>query len=139
MKNSREIIPVMRKVLLALLLVFPLLQTALAKDVTKITVVIKNDSGKPVDRANVIVRFSGRSIAKLGKKVRTTWEMRSTQEGVAEIPELPKGKILVQVTAKGFQTFGQTFDVTEDERTIDVTLNPPQQQYTADPTPVIKK
>jgi len=129
----------MRKVLLLLLLVFPLLQTALAKDVTKITVVIKNDSGKPVDRANVIVRFSGRSIAKLGKKVRTTWEMRSTQEGVAEIPELPKGKILVQVTAKGFQTFGQTFDVTEDERTIDVTLNPPQQQYTADPTPVIKK
>ena len=129
----------MRKVLLALLLVFPLLQTALAKDLTKITVVIKNDSGKPVDRANVIVRFSGRSVAKLGKKVRTTWEMRSTQEGVAEIPELPKGKILVQVTAKGFQTFGQTFDVTEDERTIDVTLNPPQQQYTADPAPVIKK
>ena len=131
---------VLRLVMLVfLLLVFSLAQTALAKDVTKITVVIKNDSGKPVDRANVIVRFSGRSIAKLGKKVRTTWEMRSTQEGVAEIPELPKGKILVQVTAKGFQTFGQTFDVTEDERTIDVTLNPPQQQYTADPTPVIKK
>jgi len=121
----------MRKVLLLILLAFPLL----AKDLTKLTVVVTNDSGKPVERANVLVKFGGRSIVKLGKNVRTTWEMRSTQEGVAEIPDMPKGKILVQVTAKGFQTFGQTFDVSEDERTIEVKLNPPQEQYTANPVP----
>ena len=121
----------MRKVwlpaLLALLAVLPLA----AKDLTKLTVMIKNERGTPVQRANVRVRFEGRPIAKLGRKVVTSWEMRSTQQGVADIPELPKGKILVQVTAKGFQTFGQTFDVTEDERTIDVTLNAPQAQYSA--------
>lgn len=122
----------MRKVLLLLVLVFPLL----AGDLTKLKIVITNDSGKPVDRASVIVRFSGgRSIKKLGRNVRTSWEMHSTQEGVADIPEMPKGKILVQVIAKGYQTFGQTFDVTEDERTIEVALKPPQPQYTADPTP----
>jgi hypothetical protein len=121
----------MRKVLLFILLGCPLF----AKDLTKLTVVITNDQGKPVERANVLVKFGGRSIVKLGKNVRTTWEMRSTQEGVAEIPDMPKGKILVQVTAKGFQTFGQTFDVSEDERTIEVKLNPPQEQYTANPVP----
>jgi len=102
------------------------------QDTTKLTVTVTNAAGKPVDRADVVVKFvSGRSIVKLGKKIRTSWEMHTTQEGTAEVPEVPKGKILIQVIAKNYQTFGQTFDVTEDEKTIEVTLNPPQQQYTA--------
>lgn len=102
---------------------------SLAADLTKIQIVVKGPSGRPIDRASVVVRFGGRSIAKLGKMVRTSWEMRTTQEGVADIPEMPKGKIRVQVIAKGYQTFGQTFDVDEDQRTIEVKLNPPQPQY----------
>jgi hypothetical protein len=117
----------MRNVILLLFISVPLL----AADLTKLTVVVTNASGKPVDRADVIVKFSGRSILKLGAKVRTSWEMRSSQEGVAHIPELPKGKILIQVIAKNYQTFGQTFDVTEDEKTIEIKLNPPQEQYSA--------
>ena len=105
---------------------------ARADDVTKLKFVVTNTSGKPVDRADVIVKFvSGRSIVKLGKKIRTSWEMRTTQEGTAEVPEIPKGKILIQVIAKNYQTFGQTYDVSDDEKTIEITLNPPQQQYTA--------
>jgi hypothetical protein len=77
------------------------------------------------------VKFGGRSIVKLGKNVRKSWEMRSSQEGIARIPELPKGKILIQVIAKNYQTFGQSFDVTEDERTIEIKLNAPQEQYSA--------
>jgi hypothetical protein len=118
----------MRKLLLLGLLALPLF----AGDLTKLKIVVKNDSGKPVDRANVVVKFAGgRSIAKLGRKVRTSWEVHTTQEGEVEVPEIPKGKILVQVIAKNFQTFGQTFDVDEDERTIEIALSPPQKQYTA--------
>jgi hypothetical protein len=105
---------------------------AMADDLTKLKFVVTDASGKPVDRADVVVKFvAGRSIAKLGKKIRKSWEIRTTQEGTAEVPEIPKGKILIQVIAKNYQTFGQTFDVTEDEKTIDITLNPPQSQYTA--------
>ena len=121
----------MRRVLLLLLLAVPFLAPLLAKDLTKLKVVVINDTGKPVERANVRVVFGGRSIVKLGRNVRTSWEMRSTQEGIADIPEMPKGKILIQVTAKGYQTFGKTIEVTEDERTIEVTLNPPQSQYSS--------
>ncbi len=125
----------MRRVRLFLFLAVPMLAplTAplMAKDLTKLKIVITNDNGKPVERANVRVVFGGRSIVKLGRNVRTSWEMRSTQEGIADIPEMPKGKILVQVTAKGYQTFGKTIEVTEDERTIEVTLNPPQRQYSS--------
>jgi hypothetical protein len=50
---------------------------------------------------------------------------------MAKIPSIPKGKVLIQIIASNYQTFGQTFDVTEDERTIEIKLNPPQAQYSA--------
>ena len=103
-----------------------------AAPMTKINIVLKNQAGKPVDHASVVVRFvQGHSVVKLGKAIRTTFELRSNQEGEARIPSIPQGKIRVQVIAKGYQTFGQIFDVTEEEKTLDITLNPPQQQYTA--------
>jgi hypothetical protein len=87
--------------------------------------------GKPLDRADVIVRFvKGRSAFKI-KKIRTTWEMRTNQEGLAKVPEIPQGSIKVDVIAKGYQTFSQTYDVDEEEKTIEIKLNPPQEQYSA--------
>ena len=120
------------RILLSLVTVSLLLSSpVLAGDLTKLKIVITTQSGKPVARASVAVRFGGRSVVKLGKMVRTSWEVHSTQEGVADIPEMPKGKIRVQVIAKGYQTFGETFDVAEDERTIQIKLNPPQPQYSS--------
>ena len=99
---------------------------------TKLTLQVTNDSDRPVDRASVIVRFiQGRDYLKLGKHIRTTYELRTNQEGSATIPPIPQGKILVQIIAKGYQTFGQTFDVDQESRTIEIKLNPPQKQYSA--------
>jgi hypothetical protein len=99
-------------------------------ETTKLTIEVKTLEGKPVDRASVVVRFvEGRSVKKFGKKNITRWELRTNQQGQAKIPPIPQGKILVQVIAKGYQTFGQTFDVNEEEKTVEVKLNPPQPQY----------
>ena len=121
-----------RTLVVSLVLLAGLAASALAAPMTKINIVLKNQAGKPVDHASVVVRFvQGHSVVKLGKAIRTTFELRSNQEGEARIPSIPQGKILVQVIAKGYQTFGQTFEVTEEEKTLEITLNPPQQQYTA--------
>ena len=97
---------------------------------TSLRIEVKNVREKPVERASVVVRFvEGRSIAKLGKKIRTNWELRTNQEGIAKIPPVPQGKILVQVIAKGYQTFGNTYDVNEEEKVIEIKLNPPQPQH----------
>ncbi|MGO9097716.1 MAG: carboxypeptidase-like regulatory domain-containing protein [Bryobacteraceae bacterium] len=91
---------------------------------------VKDADGKPVERASVKVRWlESHSNAKLAKGTSNTWELRTNQEGVAKIPPIPQGKILIQVIAKGYQTFGQTYDITEEEKTIQLTLNPPQPQY----------
>jgi hypothetical protein len=99
---------------------------------TRLRVEVKNLNEKPIERASVVVRFvEGRSVVKFGKNVITRWEMRTNQEGVAKVPTIPQGKILIQVIAKGYQTFGKTFDVSEEEKTIEVKLNPPQPPYSA--------
>ena len=120
----------------AFLLAAALLASALfspaGAQTTKLRIEVKNVDGKAVDRASVLVKFvEGRSIVKLGKKIRTSWELKTNQEGVASIPPIPQGQILVQVIAKHYQTFGQKFDVNEEEKTIEVKLQPPQSQYSA--------
>ncbi len=103
-----------------------------AAPMTKLKIDVRSLSDKPVDRAAVIVQFvEGRSVLKLGKKIQTRWEVRTNQEGIAKIPAIPQGKIRIQVIAKGHQTFGQVFDVDEEEKTLQIKLNPPQPQYSA--------
>ncbi len=102
-----------------------------AADMSRITIHVTNERGKPVDRAAVIVKFvKGRNYIKM-TKIRKSWELRTSQEGVAKIPELPKGDVQVQVIASNYQTYGQTIMVDDDEQTIEVVLKPPQAQYSA--------
>jgi hypothetical protein len=94
--------------------------------------VVTTPGGKPIEHADVVVKFvSGHNLLLLGKAIRTSWEMRTNQEGIAKVPEIPQGTILIQVIASGYQTFGQTFDVNQLEKTIEVKLNTPQEQYSA--------
>jgi hypothetical protein len=122
----------MIRALIVSVLALALAATCFAAPMTKINIQVKSQAGKPVDRASVVVRFvEGHSIVKLGKAIRTTFELRTNQEGEASIPSIPQGKIRIQVIAKGYQTFGEIYDITEEEKTVAITLNPPQQQYSA--------
>jgi hypothetical protein len=115
---------------LLIALAFCSLSVLADSDMTLLRIEVKTLGGKPIERASVIVRFLGdRSVTKLGRKARTTWETRSNQDGIAKIPQVPKGKIRIQVNAKGYQTFGQDFQVDEDEKTLEIKMNPPQPQY----------
>jgi hypothetical protein len=105
--------------------------TILAIPQTEIRVEVKDEKGRPVERAAVILDFLGahRQVFKLGRREAKHWEIRTNLEGVARFPSIPQGKIRVQVIAKNYQTFGDAFDVDEAQKTIEVTLKPPQKQY----------
>lgn len=103
-----------------------------APPMTTLTISVKNSLNKPVDNASVVVRFvKGHSVVKLGTKIRREWELRTDQDGQVTIPPIPQGQIMVQVIAKNYQTFGQSFDVDEEKKTIEIKLNDPQPQYSA--------
>ena len=117
---------------LFLLSLFPLI----AGEGTKLTVQVNaSDTGKPIDRASVIVNFKhGLNPVKM-KKLRTNWETKTSQEGTVSIPEIPMGEITIQIIADHFQTFGSVYQLTEPEQTIAIKLNPPQTQYSEDYKP----
>jgi len=121
----------MRNLCAVALLILSAVVAQAAGPTTKLNIVVKTQGGHPVDRASVIVKCLGRSVAKLGKLECPAYEIRTNEEGVVKLPPIPQGKIRIQVIAKGYQTFGQDFTITDEEKTLDIKLNPPQQQYSA--------
>jgi uncharacterized GH25 family protein len=107
-----------------------------AADVTRIHIHVTNDLGKPVGNAEVIVRFLESRLLKPKKK--QAWEMRTTQQGTVSTPGIPQGKIMIQINAQNYQTFGETFDIEEAEKTVEIQLKPPQPQYSSNPGPPAK-
>jgi hypothetical protein len=122
-----------RFLLLSVAVLLPWAVWAATQD-TSVIVKIKNTHDKPVDNAEVILDFLGsHQVEKLGKRKQVHWEVHSNQEGVARFPPVPQGTIQIQVVAKGYQTFGDKYEIDTDSKGIDVTLNPPQSQYSAHP------
>ncbi|MCZ2152783.1 MAG: hypothetical protein LC114_02590, partial [Bryobacterales bacterium] len=74
-------LPVLSLILLVLALAFA--APAQDSDMTSITVEVTTVKGVPIPRASVVVRFvEGRSIVKLGKKIVTSYQLRTSKEGV---------------------------------------------------------
>jgi hypothetical protein len=128
-RPTASIIEIMRRMILWLTLALPLLA---GPPMTTLTIAVKNESGKAVEGASVTVRFiKGHSVMKLGKGIRKEWDLHTNQEGIAKIPPIPQGTILIQVNAKNYQTFGDNFDVDDEQKTLEIKLKPPQAQYSA--------
>src|SRR4051812_50008649 len=121
------------KTLRTLLLISTCLAMLLtASDPTKLTVrVTSATSGRPIDRASVIVRFKSGMGVNL-KKIQTSWETKTNQEGNVTLPSMPQGQIQIQIIAQYYQTFGGMFTTDKPEQTIAIKLNQPQPQYSED-------
>jgi len=117
---------------LLLFLTFVAALTLTAADPTTLTVhVVSALTGKPIDRASVIVRFKEGMGVNL-KKIQTSWETKTNQDGNVTLPTMPQGKVEIQIIASNYQTFGDMFTTDKPEETIEIKLNPPQQQYSED-------
>ncbi len=108
--------------------------TIYAAEKTTIKVVVKNQYDKPVENAAVILDFlTARKVTKLGMHSKMHWELKTNQQGIAHFPPVPEGTVQLQVITQKYQTYGKKLDIEGEEKTIDITLNPPQQQYSAHP------
>ena len=80
------------------------------------------DENKPVADASIYLRFPDQ------KKVE--FDLKTNQEGIARSPEIRQGKVLIQVVAQGWKTYGEYHDLTESEQTIQIHLvKPPIKWY----------
>ena len=88
-------------------------------------VVLKDDNGKPVRNAGVVMH----SVGKNNKQDRGGLELKTDAEGKASFDGVPYGKLRVQVLARGFQTYGEDYDVNQPTMEITIKLKRPDSQY----------
>ena len=87
--------------------------------------VIKDDNGKPVRNASVILH----PVNEKGKQERAGMELKSSPEGTCDFDGIPYGPLRVQVLAHGFQTYGEDFDISKPKTEITIKLKRPQGQF----------
>jgi hypothetical protein len=115
-----------------LLSAFVLLGTAVAqKDeaeeptATLNFLIIKDDNGKPVRNAAVIMH----PVNSHGKQSRGGLELKTDAEGKSSFEGVPYGTLRVQVLASGFQTFGEDYEIDKAKVDFTIKLKRPQGQY----------
>jgi hypothetical protein len=82
---------------------------------------------KPVAEASVYVKFVEKR--KLLKDRRIELNLKTNQEGIAVSPEVPQGRILIQIVAPSWRTFGQWYKVDKNEQTVHIHLKPPIRRW----------
>lgn len=84
------------------------------------------DSDKPVENASVYVKTVEEHLIK-DKKFEVN--VKTNLKGVARVPDSPMGRVLIQVVADGWKTYGRWYDITEHQQVIKVHLDRPPKWY----------
>ena len=95
---------------------------------TKIRITVVDPNGKPVESASVYVRYN-ESGGLFHKDKLAELNFKTNQQGALKVPEVPQGRVMIQVIAKGWHTFGQWYDMNQDEETIAIKLEQPVKWY----------
>jgi hypothetical protein len=83
--------------------------------------VLRDINGKPIENAAVIFHLVGD---------KGNMELKTNEDGKAMIDVLPLGGMIeLQVIAKGFQTYGEDFKIDKAEKSFEVKLKRPGEQY----------
>ena len=99
-----------------------------ASNLVHLTIVVTNgEDKKPVDSASVYVKYVQGRL--LGKDRKVEMNLKSNLSGVCHVPEIPRGRILIQVIAPGWKTYGEYYDVDQAEQTINIELVRPPKWY----------
>ena len=96
---------------------------------TKLRLRVLNDEGKPVGNASVYVRFYTEGGGLRHRDKLAELDLKTNQDGTVKVPPVPQGKILIQVIAPGWHTFGKWYDVEQDNDSIEIKLEPPPHWY----------
>jgi len=96
--------------------------------VNRLTIEITGgDANKPIENASVYLKtVEERHIIKDKK---TEISVKTNQEGIAHLPDVPLGRVLIQVVADGWKPYGHWFDITDPKQTIAIHLERPPKWY----------
>jgi len=87
-------------------------------------VVVRDSDGKPLRSAQVVLHPINRKGKSQGEM-----DLKTDVDGRASADAIPFGTVELQVIAKGFQTFGQDYEIKQPEMEITIKMKRPAGQY----------
>jgi hypothetical protein len=94
---------------------------------TKLRIVVTGND-KPVSNASVYVKYNEPGGLFHRDKL-AEMNLKTNLEGSVNVPEIPRGKVLIQVIAKGWHTYGKWYEIETESETIQIKLEPPPRWY----------
>jgi hypothetical protein len=55
--------------------------------------------------------------------------LKTNEDGSVKVPDIPRGKILIQVVAKGWKTYGKWHEIDTEAMTVEIKLEQPAHWY----------
>jgi hypothetical protein len=102
--------------------------TAAAPAVKKLTIEVSGgEKNVAVENASVYLKYG--EERKLRKDRKYALNVKTNRDGTAHIPDPPLGKVLIQVVAEGWKTFGEYYDLGEARSVIKIHLDRPRKWY----------
>jgi hypothetical protein len=89
--------------------------------------VLGGEKDTPVENASVYLKYVEERKLKKDKKLELN--VKTNREGIAHIPNTPFGRVLIQVVAEGWKSYGRWYDVNEAKQTIKIHLERPPKWY----------
>ncbi len=103
-------------------------QAAKLEQTSHVTVEVSGgDTETPVENASVYVKYIDEKTVVKGKKLELN--VKTNRDGTAHIPNAPLGRVLIQVVADGWKTYGRWYDITETKQTFKLHLEKPPKWY----------
>jgi len=94
---------------------------------TKLRIVVTGND-KPVSNASVYVKYNESGGLFHHDKL-AEMNFKTNLDGSVKVPEIPRGRILIQVIAKGWHTYGKWYEIETESETIRIKLEPPPHWY----------
>ena len=89
--------------------------------------VVGGEKDTPVENASVYVKYV--EERKLRKDKKFELNVKTNREGVAHVPDAPLGKVLIQVIAEGWKSYGKWYEITDPRQVIKIKLEKPPRWY----------
>jgi len=81
----------------------------------------------PVENASVYFKYIEEHKIKKNKTMELN--VKTNREGVAHVPDAPLGRVLIQVVAEGWKSYGRWFDISDPKQTVKIHLERPPKWY----------
>jgi hypothetical protein len=95
---------------------------------TKLRILVTGNTDKPIGNASVYVRYNTAGGFLRHDKL-AEMDLKTNQDGSVKVPEIAQGRIMIQVVAPGWHTYGKWYDVDKSEQVISIKLELPPHWY----------